>query len=160
MSNGSPTAFLTWAILASLVSGAVSSPSTLARFDVDGFQFFAFLLYHLWSYDRLQCLKWNAGRQPGAFRRLMTVRRYIGLGYIPLSSIRVSTVFVSGINTVVHHLWCRYHHVKVQRGCVDHLLFYPFMIQIASFRRAGFVMLSQNEGAWVIIISAFSLRRI
>ena len=31
MSNGSPTAFLFWAILASLVSGAVSSPNALAR---------------------------------------------------------------------------------------------------------------------------------
>ncbi|KAH9174452.1 hypothetical protein EDB89DRAFT_2149509 [Lactarius sanguifluus] len=61
MSNGSPTAFLSWVILSSL--------------------FLAFLLYHLWSYDRLQCLRWNAGRQPGAFRRLMT---YSYLGSTPL----------------------------------------------------------------------------
>jgi len=61
MSNGSPTAFLSWAMLASL--------------------FLAFLLYHLWSYDRLRCIKWNAGRQPGAFRRLMT---YSYLGSTPL----------------------------------------------------------------------------
>ncbi|KAH9976300.1 hypothetical protein BGW80DRAFT_911727 [Lactifluus volemus] len=72
MSNGSPTAFLTWAILASL--------------------FFAFLLYHLWSYDRLQCLKWNAGRQPGAFRRLMT---YSYLGSTPLF-----IIFGVGITTL------------------------------------------------------------
>ncbi|KAI9454944.1 hypothetical protein F5148DRAFT_1277267 [Russula earlei] len=61
MSNGSATAFLSWAILASL--------------------FLAFLFYHLWSYDRLQCTKWNAGRQPGAFRRLMI---YSYLGSTPL----------------------------------------------------------------------------
>ncbi|KAA1476951.1 hypothetical protein DENSPDRAFT_740967, partial [Dentipellis sp. KUC8613] len=52
MSNGSPTAFLVWALLASL--------------------FLAFLVYHLWSYDKFECLRWNAGRQPGAFRRVMT----------------------------------------------------------------------------------------
>ncbi|KAH9980665.1 hypothetical protein BJV74DRAFT_97502 [Russula compacta] len=61
MSNGSSTAFLSWAILACL--------------------FLAFLFYHLWSYDHLQCIKWNAGRQPGAFRRLMT---YSYLGSTPL----------------------------------------------------------------------------
>ncbi|KAI9465377.1 hypothetical protein BJY52DRAFT_1424761 [Lactarius psammicola] len=72
MSNGSPTAFLSWAILSSL--------------------FLAFLLYHLWSYDRLQCLRWNAGRQPGAFRRLMT---YSYLGSTPLF-----IVFSAGITTL------------------------------------------------------------
>lgn len=37
-------------------------------------QFLGFLIYHLWSYDRFQCLRWSAGRQPGAFKRVMTVR--------------------------------------------------------------------------------------
>ncbi|KAI0253765.1 hypothetical protein BJV78DRAFT_167596 [Lactifluus subvellereus] len=72
MSNGSATTFLSWAILASL--------------------FLAFLFYHLWSYDGLQCLKWNAGRQPGAFRRLMT---YSYLGSTPLL-----IVFGVGITTL------------------------------------------------------------
>ncbi|TRM68895.1 hypothetical protein BD626DRAFT_2329 [Schizophyllum amplum] len=52
MTPGSPTVFLLWAVLASL--------------------FLCFLLVHLWSYDRFKCLKWNSGRQPGAFNRLMT----------------------------------------------------------------------------------------
>lgn len=38
-------------------------------------QFLAFHLSHLWSYDRFHCLKWNpSGRQPGAFKRFMSVR--------------------------------------------------------------------------------------
>ena len=37
------------------------------------FQFFGFLIFHLWNYDKFQCLRWNAGRQPGAFKRVMTV---------------------------------------------------------------------------------------
>lgn len=35
-------------------------------------QFQAFMTLHLWSYDRFQCLKWSSGRQPGAFKRVMT----------------------------------------------------------------------------------------
>ncbi|KAF8911566.1 hypothetical protein CPB84DRAFT_1671675 [Gymnopilus junonius] len=52
MSNGSPTAYLLWAILSCI--------------------FLAFLLQHLWAYDRFNCLKWDSGRQPGAFKRVMT----------------------------------------------------------------------------------------
>ncbi|OBZ69680.1 hypothetical protein A0H81_10190 [Grifola frondosa] len=52
MSNASPTAFLLWAILSVL--------------------FQIFLVHHLWCYDNFKCLRWSAGRQPGAFKRLMT----------------------------------------------------------------------------------------
>ncbi|KAG2037890.1 hypothetical protein BDR03DRAFT_862836 [Suillus americanus] len=53
MSSGSPTAYLVWSILACL--------------------FFCFLIFHLWKYDRFQCLKWSeSGRQPGAFKRFMS----------------------------------------------------------------------------------------
>ncbi|KJA28099.1 hypothetical protein HYPSUDRAFT_97301, partial [Hypholoma sublateritium FD-334 SS-4] len=61
MSDGSPTAFLLWAILACI--------------------FLAFLLLHLWAYDRFNCLKWDSGRQPGAFKRVMT---YSYIGTLPL----------------------------------------------------------------------------
>ena len=37
-------------------------------------QFLIFLVHHLWCYDRFKCLRWTAGRQPGAFKRVMTVR--------------------------------------------------------------------------------------
>ncbi|RDB22266.1 hypothetical protein Hypma_010598 [Hypsizygus marmoreus] len=52
MGSGSPTAYLLWAILACI--------------------FLVFLIMHLWSYDRFNCLRWDAGRQPGAFKRVMT----------------------------------------------------------------------------------------
>ncbi|EPQ55408.1 hypothetical protein GLOTRDRAFT_138960 [Gloeophyllum trabeum ATCC 11539] len=60
MSSGSPTAYLLWAILAVL--------------------FQIFLVVHLWCYDRFKCVLWNSGRQPGAFKRVMT---YSYLGTIP-----------------------------------------------------------------------------
>lgn len=38
-------------------------------------QFFSFHLFHLWSYDKFHCLKWRqSGRNPGAFKRFMSVR--------------------------------------------------------------------------------------
>ncbi|KAG6809632.1 hypothetical protein H0H92_015476 [Tricholoma furcatifolium] len=61
MSNGSPTAYLLWAILSCL--------------------YLVFLLLHLWNYDRFACLRWDAGRQPGAFKRVMT---YSYLATVPL----------------------------------------------------------------------------
>ncbi|KAF8627650.1 hypothetical protein AX15_004343 [Amanita polypyramis BW_CC] len=61
MCIGSPTAYILWSILSII--------------------FMIVLLTHLWIYDRFQCVKWNSGRQPGAFKRLMT---YSYLGSIPL----------------------------------------------------------------------------
>ncbi|KAG6840044.1 hypothetical protein C0991_009417, partial [Blastosporella zonata] len=61
MSNGSPTAYLLWAILSCI--------------------YLVFLLLHLWYYDRFACLRWDAGRQPGAFKRVMT---YSYLATVPL----------------------------------------------------------------------------
>ncbi|EIW80499.1 hypothetical protein CONPUDRAFT_125283 [Coniophora puteana RWD-64-598 SS2] len=51
MSTGSPAAFLLWTILSCL--------------------FLAFLIFHLWSYDKFKCLRWSRNRQPGAFKRMM-----------------------------------------------------------------------------------------
>ncbi|KAJ3567348.1 hypothetical protein NP233_g6419 [Leucocoprinus birnbaumii] len=61
MSNGSPSAYLLWAILACV--------------------FFIFMMLHLWAYDKFNCLRWGAGRQPGAFKRVMT---YSYLATVPL----------------------------------------------------------------------------
>ncbi|KAI0819196.1 hypothetical protein BC628DRAFT_1085741 [Trametes gibbosa] len=64
MSSASPTAFLLWTILSVL--------------------FLIFLVHHIWCYDKFKCLRWSAGRQPGAFRRVMT---YSYLGAVPLLAI-------------------------------------------------------------------------
>lgn len=61
MSSGSPSVYLLWAVLASLFQG--------------------FLILHLWVYDRFACVKWDHGRQPGAFKRVMT---YSYLAAVPL----------------------------------------------------------------------------
>ncbi|KAH7928722.1 hypothetical protein BV22DRAFT_1058470 [Leucogyrophana mollusca] len=71
MSN-SPTAYLLWSILSCL--------------------FFCFLVFHLWKYDRFKCLRWNSGRQPGAFKRVMTHTYVATLTLLVIYSVAI-TVF-------------------------------------------------------------------
>ncbi|KAJ7072919.1 hypothetical protein C8F01DRAFT_1105704 [Mycena amicta] len=52
MSHTSPATYLVWALISSVL--------------------FAFLIFHLWSFDRFHCLRWNNGASSGAFKRLMT----------------------------------------------------------------------------------------
>ncbi|GAV99308.1 hypothetical protein LENED_000753 [Lentinula edodes] len=63
MGGFSPSTYLLWSILACLFEG--------------------FLVAHLYSYDKFQCVKWGSGRQPGAFKRIMT---YSKVWSIPFSS--------------------------------------------------------------------------
>ncbi|KDQ56306.1 hypothetical protein JAAARDRAFT_158328 [Jaapia argillacea MUCL 33604] len=52
MSHSSPATYLVWSTLSCLLG--------------------AFLIYHLWSFDRFKCLKWSNGQNFGAFKRVMT----------------------------------------------------------------------------------------
>ncbi|KZV97553.1 hypothetical protein EXIGLDRAFT_607910 [Exidia glandulosa HHB12029] len=74
MSHFSPPTILLWAILAVLLQ--------------------TFLVTHLWKFDRFQCLRWNAGKQPGAFQRVMT---YTYLATMPL------LVFFSVAMTIIKY---------------------------------------------------------
>ena len=78
MCAGSPSAYLLWSILSILVR--CPSNRSLPASDLHS-QFWIFFLAHLWTYDRFQCVKWDSGRQPGAFRRFMT--------YVPLRALTV-----------------------------------------------------------------------
>ncbi|KAJ6631337.1 hypothetical protein B0H10DRAFT_1978287 [Mycena sp. CBHHK59/15] len=52
MSHTSPATYLVWSIISCIL--------------------FAFLVFHMWSFDRFKCLKWNNGPYSGAFKRVMT----------------------------------------------------------------------------------------
>ncbi|KAF8161372.1 hypothetical protein B0H34DRAFT_700676 [Crassisporium funariophilum] len=58
-----------------------SSPASYLVWTLMTFVLFTFLLFHLWSFDRFKCLKWNSGAHSGAFKRVMT---YSYLVTIPL----------------------------------------------------------------------------
>ncbi|KAF4614593.1 hypothetical protein D9613_003309 [Agrocybe pediades] len=72
MSNGSPTAYLLWAILSVI--------------------FLVFLLLHLWAYDKFKCLKWDSGRQPGAFKRVMTYSYVATLPLLVIFSVAMTAL--------------------------------------------------------------------
>jgi len=72
MSDGSPSAFLLWALL------AVS--------------FFTFMLIHLWSYDKFKCLRWDSGRQPGAFKRVMTYSYFATVPLLMVFSVAMTAL--------------------------------------------------------------------
>ncbi|PPQ81175.1 hypothetical protein CVT24_009475 [Panaeolus cyanescens] len=100
MSSGSPSAYLLWAILSSI--------------------FLVFLFLHLWAYDRFNCLKWHSGRQPGAFKRVMTYDFQL-----PRTPIRMlnqdvpcatNQVLIFGNITSPRRLQRGYDHFQIQRG--------------------------------------------
>ncbi|KAJ6534027.1 hypothetical protein DFH09DRAFT_932394 [Mycena vulgaris] len=86
MSNGSPSAYLLWALL------AVS--------------FFTFMLIHLWSYDKFKCLRWDSGRQPGAFKRVMTYSYFATVPLLMVFSVaydRTKRVVVRSFSLLMAH---------------------------------------------------------
>ncbi|KAJ7286851.1 hypothetical protein C8J57DRAFT_1282187 [Mycena rebaudengoi] len=58
MSHTSPATYLVWSIISCIL--------------------FAFLVFHLWSFDHFKCLKWNNGSS-GAFKRVMTYSYLLSL---------------------------------------------------------------------------------
>ncbi|KAF9529773.1 hypothetical protein CPB83DRAFT_852155 [Crepidotus variabilis] len=75
MSHTSPAVFLVWTMLTGLLN--------------------VFLLFHLWSFDRFQCLKWNSGAHAGAFKRIMT--------YTYLVTVPMIFVFAAGNTIIKYH---------------------------------------------------------
>ncbi|KAF8147721.1 hypothetical protein B0H34DRAFT_669394 [Crassisporium funariophilum] len=71
LSNGSPAAFLVWAILSGL--------------------FLIILLAHLWSFDGFECLKWKS-ENSGAFKRVMTYGYMTNMPLLVLFSIALTSI--------------------------------------------------------------------
>jgi len=55
----------------------------------------SFLVFHLWSFDRFKCLKWNNGPYSGAFKRVMT--------YTYLLSIPLLITYAVGFAIIKYH---------------------------------------------------------
>ncbi|KAF8161754.1 hypothetical protein K438DRAFT_1686295 [Mycena galopus ATCC 62051] len=72
MSNGSASAYLLWALLSVC--------------------FFGFMLLHLWSYDKFKCLRWDSGRQPGAFKRVMTYSYFATVPLLMVFSVAITAL--------------------------------------------------------------------
>ncbi|KAJ7251172.1 hypothetical protein B0H12DRAFT_1185515 [Mycena haematopus] len=55
-------------------------------------QFFTFMLLHLWSYDKFKCLRWDSGRQPGAFKRVMTYSYFATVPLLMVFSVAIAAL--------------------------------------------------------------------
>ncbi|KAJ3564882.1 hypothetical protein NP233_g8005 [Leucocoprinus birnbaumii] len=51
------------------------------------FLLWTFLLFHLWSFDRFKCLKWNSGPYSGAFKRIMTYSYFFSIPLIAIYAV-------------------------------------------------------------------------
>ncbi|PBK72599.1 hypothetical protein ARMSODRAFT_952987 [Armillaria solidipes] len=69
-----------------------TSPTTFLVWSLCSFILFSFLLYHLWSFDRFKCLRWNGGPYSGAFKRVMT--------YTYLMSVPLILTFATGFTVI------------------------------------------------------------
>ncbi|KAK0468327.1 uncharacterized protein EV420DRAFT_458591 [Desarmillaria tabescens] len=69
-----------------------TSPTTFLVWPLCSFILFSFLLYHLWSFDRFKCLRWNNGPDSGAFKRVMT--------YTYLMSVPLILIFATGFTII------------------------------------------------------------
>ncbi|KIY69797.1 hypothetical protein CYLTODRAFT_212928 [Cylindrobasidium torrendii FP15055 ss-10] len=72
MNAGSPAVYLLWALLSCC--------------------FLIFMLSHLWAYDRFKCLRWSSGRQPGAFKRVMTYSYVMTLPLLCIFSVVLTVI--------------------------------------------------------------------
>ncbi|CAK5266119.1 unnamed protein product [Mycena citricolor] len=112
MSHTSPATFLVWSIISCIL--------------------FTFLVFHLWSFDRFRCLKWNSGPQTGAFKRVMT---YSYLLSIPL-------VMTYSIGFAI---------IKYKHGFIVHdgaIIPMPYQLWTESERRALFPLMLAFAIGW------------
>ncbi|KAH9037458.1 hypothetical protein EDB85DRAFT_2086004 [Lactarius pseudohatsudake] len=69
MSYSTPEVYLVWSILSFLARPLLLPPPLCA-----------FVVYHLWAFDRFHCLRWNQGND-GGFKRLMTYNYILGVPF-------------------------------------------------------------------------------
>lgn len=92
-----------------------------------------FLIFHLWSFDRFKCLKWNSGPYSGAFKRVMT--------YSYMCSIPLIFIYALG-NTVI----------KYKEGIIIHptlgAIPKPYQLWEPAARRSIFPLMLIFSFAW------------
>lgn len=145
---GSATAYLLWAILACIVSLIWFSQARLlvplfsdsANPYFSRTQFQGFVIYHLWCYDRFQCVRWNSGRQPGAFKRVMTVcfALYLSLPLV-YPTHASDAVLLPWFCTIAAYLLSGYNRPQISRRYVT-----PPFVRIVPRAKSGFCRLSSN----------------
>ncbi|KAJ3836220.1 hypothetical protein F5878DRAFT_653196 [Lentinula raphanica] len=126
VSYSSPSCFLMWALLSCSLG--------------------TFLLYHLYSFDRFRCLRWNDGPYSGAFKRVMTYSYFFTIplfmiyavgfavikyreGYVKLPIVGKLCFWLFLINAQADQTdWFKSHYFKVWvAGSVTAVLYMPII---------------------------------
>ncbi|KAJ7478637.1 hypothetical protein B0H11DRAFT_2173655 [Mycena galericulata] len=108
-----------------------TSPSTYLVWSIISCVLFAFLVFHMWSFDRFKCLRWNNG-QSGAFKRVMT--------YSYLLSVPLIMTYALGFAII-----------KYQQGFIEFegaIVPRPYELWPESSRRAIFPLMLTFTFAW------------
>lgn len=77
------------------------SPAVNLIWAVLAIMFESFLVYHLWSFDRFKCLRWNHGPHSGTFRRVMTYSYLTSIPFIAIYAMGFSIIKYSYGFTVI-----------------------------------------------------------
>ncbi|KAJ7152135.1 hypothetical protein C8R46DRAFT_1229000 [Mycena filopes] len=112
MTHTSPESFLVWALVTTIL--------------------FSFLVFHVWSFDRFQCLRWNTGPNSGAFKRIMT--------YCYLLSVPLIATYAIGFTVI-----------KYRQGLIEFegvIIPKPYIFWPEAERRAIFPLMMTFTVAW------------
>ncbi|KAF9235243.1 hypothetical protein BU15DRAFT_51578 [Melanogaster broomeanus] len=71
---------------------AHTTPATNLMWAVMTVMFGGFLVFHLWSFDRFKCLKWNHSPNSGAFKRVMTYSYLLSMPLIIAYAVGFTTI--------------------------------------------------------------------
>ncbi|KAJ7921439.1 hypothetical protein B0H13DRAFT_1984728 [Mycena leptocephala] len=96
------------------------------------FLLFAFLVFHMWSFDRFKCLRWNNGPYSGAFKRVMT--------YSYLLSVPIIMTYAIGFAII-----------KYQQGFIEFegaIIPKPYQLWPEADRRAIFPLMLTFSIGW------------
>ncbi|KAH7878817.1 uncharacterized protein C8R40DRAFT_1036911 [Lentinula edodes] len=74
------------------MSASYTSPSCYLMWALLSCTLFAFLIYHLYSFDRFKCLKWNDGPHSGAFKRVMTYSYFLTIPLFMVYAVGFSVI--------------------------------------------------------------------
>ncbi|RDB25145.1 hypothetical protein Hypma_007400 [Hypsizygus marmoreus] len=138
MSHTSPASLLVWAIICCLLG--------------------VFLIFHLWSFDRFKCLKWNSGPSSGAFKRVMTYSYLlsvplIGSYAVGFAAIKYTEGFtdhpVLGIIPKPHQLW----------GPIAHRAIFPLMLMFSIGWSFEMVTHLEELCFWLFLVNAGSAQQ-
>ncbi|KAF9012612.1 hypothetical protein BDQ17DRAFT_1297791 [Cyathus striatus] len=139
MSHTSPATYLVWTLLTGILG--------------------VFLLFHLWSFDRFKCIKWDSGAHSGAFKRIMTYSYLLSIPLIfayalgmTIIKYRQGFIALPLIGTIVpkpYQLW----------GKVEQAAIFPFTLMFSIGWSMEIVTHLEELCFWLFLVNSGSAQQ-